>query len=330
MSPNLDLDKFLSAPGTIIDVRSPLEYEQGRIPHSINNPLFTDTERSIIGTLYKQKGSSFAMDQGLKIVQSRFYELIKSFEAQRHPGQNIKIYCWRGGMRSRFVGNVLNALGIPTMTLEGGYKTFRRWVLQFFQSFPAPLFHLMGGLTGCGKTDLLRSLREKGEQFLDLEFLANHRGSAFGGIGFSKQPTTEQFENEIAIQLKSFDFKKPIWVEDESRMIGTCKIPDALFKQMSVSPLFIIEKPLSERLQQLLADYEAATDVDLISATQKIAKKLGSAKTKKVIQKIREGCREEAFASLLEYYDKAYRYSYLKRLQNGGHLLSESIFMGKK
>lgn len=312
MTEQFQIADFLALPGVVLDVRSPGEYAQGRIPGAISLPLFEDAERAAVGTTYKKVGKNQAIEQGLRLVGPKLADL--SVQARNHVCEGYaKVHCWRGGMRSSSMAWLLGIVGIKTATLLGGYKAFRRWALETLSN-PKQV-RLIGGLTGSGKTALLHALRDAGEQVLDLEALASHRGSSYGMLGMPPQPSSEQFENEIALQWASFDSKRPVWVEDESRMIGSCKIPDALYTQMSTAPLCLLEISLKERLHTLVQDYGNTNSADLITATQRLKRRLGAVRTKEVVDSITAGKLEQAMEVVLNYYDSTYRYSLGRRKQ---------------
>lgn len=296
--------EFLKHPGIFVDVRSPSEFRKAHIPSAINRPLFDDDERAQVGTVYKQEGQEPAIQLGLEIVGPKLAEMVSSYPKD----QCLKLYCWRGGMRSQSMATLLSTLGYDVLLLKGGYKAFRRFCLSFFEQEYS--FRVIGGYTGAGKTEFLNQLAKRGEQVLDLEQLAHHRGSSFGSLG--EQPSTEQFENLIAMKLEEFDPEKPIWIEDESVKVGTCKIPDELFHAKQRSPLYFLESSKEERVETLLKDYGSADPEFLVEATLRITKKLGSEKTAEVVEHIENGRLREAAALILDYYDKAYAYS-LKR-----------------
>lgn len=312
MANSLELIEFLKTSGPIFDVRSPGEFAQGRLPAAHNLPLFTNDERSHVGTLYKQAGRKQAVLAGMSYAAPKFAffveEVEKAFSA--FPSRGIaKIHCWRGGMRSGSIAMLLEMAGIPTVTLIGGYRTFRRWVLEALKG-PYQL-RVLGGMTGSGKTAILHSLKEQGAQVLDLEGYANHRGSSFGMIGMPQQPSNEQFENELGHQLSLFDPIKPIWVEDESRMIGCCKIPDPIFSAMKSAPLYLLQRSTEQRLREIQKTYWSQDPKALIDSTTRLTKKLGAIRGKEAITAIENNDLESATLILLEYYDK----SYLKELQ---------------
>ena len=310
MNKAIQIEKFLELPGTIIDVRSPAEYQHSNLPESVSIPLFSNEERVEIGTLYKQVGQEEAIDLGLKIVGPKLSEIISEARdlCQGHP---LKIYCWRGGMRSNFLAQTLNLIGIPSLVLQGGYKSFRRLALETISKEWS--LKTLGGLSGSDKTGMLYSLQEKGEQMLDLEGLANHRGSSFGGIGKPPQPSVEAFENRLAYNLLQLDPEKPIWVEDESRLIGCCKVPDSFYKNMQTSPLYILNIPREERLETLVKVYGSLDCEKLVEATTRLQKQLGGERTKQVCEYFRQNNPHAAIDLVLGYYDKAYSYSIEKR-----------------
>ena len=288
-------------------MRSPAEFQHARIPGAVNLPLFSDEERKEVGTCYKQVGKQEAIHLGVSIVGpklSHFLELANIYK--QYP---FRVYCWRGGMRSGFMSWFLQFTGIPCMTLEGGYKVFRRYVNSILDQ---PYhFQVLGGFTGSGKTERLLELADAGNQVIDLEALANHRGSAFGYLG--PQPSNEQFENELAMRLSSFDSEKPIWVEDESRLIGTCVIPNSIYNNMQLAPFSILEVPLEQRLHRIVSMY-GTKDIDaLIASVEKIQKRLGSQRAIAAISLLKQEKFYDAFEIVLEYYDKTYAFSIASR-----------------
>jgi tRNA 2-selenouridine synthase len=307
----LDLAEFLHTPGLLIDVRSPAEYVQGHIPGSLNMPLFDNQERALVGTLYKQKGPEPAFQLGLELVGPKLAHFVHFVKKHRQEGI-VRVHCWRGGMRSSSMARLLEIASIPAVTLRQGYKNYRKHVLQVLQQ-PRPLL-VLGGLTGSGKTQILHSLKELGEQTIDLEQLACHRGSSYGALSLS-QPSNEQFENTLAEQWMSLDAQRPIWIEDESRLIGRCKIPDFPFQLLRSRPLFILEKSLDERIQHLKEEYGQRPKEELIQATQRLQNRLGGARTKTIVELIQRDCLNEAIAETLIYYDSTYLHSLSRRQQ---------------
>lgn len=309
MSDILEIREFLNLGGPLYDVRSPAEYSQGAIPAAINLPLFSNEERASVGTTYKKIGRQEAFCEGLGLVGPKMRAFVETGLANKVLGLP-RVYCWRGGMRSQAMAWLFAMAGLKPVTLRGGYKTFRCFALsQFVKPYR---FQVIGGFTGSGKTQLLHDLKNEGKQILDLEALAGHRGSAFGLLGMPKQPTTEQFENSLAFALSQMDIEKPIYTEDESRMIGTCKIPDALFATLRASPLYFLETAKEERLNRLLYEYGKYPEKDLILAAERLMKRLGGVRTQEVITAIQQQNLPHALEILLNYYDAAYLYSLAK------------------
>ena len=300
----LTAEQFLEKAGSIpvIDVRSPGEYGHAHIPGALNLPLFSDDERAEVGTLYKNKGKRESVRRGLGIVGpklSAFTDFALSLKSKE-----LLVHCWRGGMRSSSMAWLFETLDIECYTLAGGYKSYRSHLLG---SFNVPIkFILLGGYTGSGKTEILHCLKERGEQVIDLEGLANHKGSAFGAIGQNPQPSTEHFENLIGSYIDGFDITKAIWLEDESRNVGKNLIPVALWEQMRRSPLIRLNIPFEMRLARLMQDYGRHSPELLVASIQKIEKRLGFDKCKVAIEACASGSIAEAAAICLQYYDKAY------------------------
>ena len=225
MNQRLAIHTFMRAPGALVDVRSPSEFAKAHWPGAVNLPLFDDEGRAEVGTLYKQQGRQQAIQRGLELVGPKLAAMGQQLQqiAQQEPG-GLRIYCWRGGMRSGSVAWLASTLDLEVVALEGGYKSFRRWVLGQFER-PWPV-QLLGGGTGCGKTDVLHALAQQGGAMVDLEGLAHHRGSSFGGLGQPEQPSTEMFENELAQALVAQEGQAPLWLEAESVQIGRCRLPN--------------------------------------------------------------------------------------------------------
>ncbi len=312
-----ELEKFRKFKGPLIDVRSPDEYYKGHLPNSINIPLFDNEERSIIGKIYKNHGREKAVIKGLEFIANKIENMVnniietldiyKSNNNKLNGNEpTIKIYCARGGMRSFSISWLLEKYNLKNITLNGGYKTYRKWTLDSFNKEWELI--VVGGKTGTGKTKLLKLLNENNYQIVDLEGLACHRGSTFGGLGMKKQPSNEQFENLIAEQLKRFKKHKKIFVEAESANIGKCKIPHEFFNQMKKAERIEIIKSESNRLDELIKTYSVFEEKDLIDAVMRIKKRLGPQRTKIAIDSIKNKNWKSVCKSVLEYYDKCYEY----------------------
>ena len=306
MATSLPIDAFLAAGGALLDVRTPAEFRQGHIPGAANLPLFSDAERAEVGTLYKQQGRQAAVLRGLALVGPRMEALAAELVtwSERSAGAPLRLHCWRGGMRSGSVAWLAQQLELPVLLLEGGYKSYRRWVLELFER-PWPL-RLLGGRTGCGKTELLLALRERGAAVVDLEGLAHHRGSSFGGLGLPEQPSVEHYENELAAALAPLAGADQIWLEAESAMVGRCRIPAGLWHQMKAAPVLAVERPLQERVDHLVTIYGAQDPLALAEATRRIARRLGPQRTALALDAIEQGDWATACSQMLDYYDRCY------------------------
>ncbi|HQW05091.1 MAG: tRNA 2-selenouridine(34) synthase MnmH [Flavobacteriales bacterium] len=305
------IEEFIGIAGPMIDVRSPGEFAQGHIPGATSMPLFTDAERAIVGTLYKQQGRDVAMLEGLRIVGPKLASIVSEAK-ELAPEGRIRVHCWRGGERSGSVAWMLDKAGFAEVhTLKGGYKAFRNHVLA---GFAAPLkLAVMGGYTGTGKTELLSHLRDLGQQTIDLEALANHKGSSYGAIGEAPQPTTEHFENLLWNATERMDVEKLIWVEDESQLIGRVKIPDAIFQQIRIAPCYFADVPREERAARLVADYGKYPKDQLAEATKRIEKRIGPQHCKTALEALANDDLFTVAMITLTYYDKTYLHGLGKR-----------------
>tara|TARA_Y100001978_G_scaffold143399_1_gene128460 strand:+ start:100 stop:1143 length:1044 start_codon:yes stop_codon:yes gene_type:complete len=317
------LKEFMDLKGLLVDVRSPEEYYKGHMPNSINIPLFNNEERAFIGKKYKNAGREKAVFEGLKIVEKRFDQLIGDIVAEykkynhktKSPelNSNVKVYCARGGMRSISINWLLEKIGYKSFKLEGGYKSYRNWVLNCF--FENRNITLIGGKTGTGKTKILKKLIRRNYQVIDLEYLANHRGSSFGGLGMKSQPTNEQFENMLAEKLINFSGSEQIFIEAESANIGSCRIPHEFFKQMKNAKRIEILQSKKNRINELISTYSIFPKNDLKNSVIKISKRLGPQRTKKAIEAIENENWEDVCNAVLEYYDKCYEYELANNLK---------------
>jgi len=326
----IDIEQFLelAKDHPVFDVRSPGEYNHAHIPGAYSLPLFSDEERKIVGTAYKQESREQAIKTGLDFFGPKMKKLVEDVESivdsresgvvnsqlPTHDSRLILVHCWRGGMRSAAIAWLLDLYGFKVYTLIGGYKKFRNHVLDTFQ-FPFR-FNILGGFTGSGKTELLKSLEEKGEKVIDLEGIAQHKGSAFGNIGMPEQPTQEMFENILAQELcKSIVNSQwsrenspysPVWLEDESQRIGHVNIPNDLWATMRRSPVYYLDIPFEERLKHIVQEYGQLDTERMIGAIERISQKLGPQHAKSAILWLKEGKITESFEVLLHYYDKFY------------------------
>ncbi len=335
----------------ILDVRSPGEYAHAHIPGAYSMPLFTDEERKVVGTDYKQESREQAIKTGLDYFGVKMRKMVEEVEnllngrnqgtGSKEPGngKSVLVHCWRGGMRSAGVAWLLDLYGFKVYTLVGGYKVYRKWArAQFEKEFN---FTIIGGYTGSGKTLIIHELKRLGKAVINLEGLANHKGSAFGAFGEKPQPSQEMFENLLAGELvaanngllaaensgSSLNHKKEnsIYLEDESQRIGLLNIPNDLWKTMRSSPVTFIDIPFEERLSYLTQEYGKFEKEKLVNAVIRIQKRLGGLETKTAINFLLEDNHKECFRILLKYYDKWYGKALLNR-ENLPTLLNKMAF----
>ncbi|KAA3617784.1 MAG: tRNA 2-selenouridine(34) synthase MnmH [Calditrichaeota bacterium] len=291
----------------IIDVRSPLEYQKGHIPLAINIPLFTNEERHEIGIIYKKLGKLQAIEKGLGFVGPKMMEIAqKARDISEHNER--KVYCWRGGMRSEKMAWLFELIGMQCQVLEGGYKAYRNCQSADFSKIENLI--ILHGSTGCGKTEILKELSLKGEQVIDLEKLANHRGSAFGFIGNkNKQPTSQQFQNDIHNTLTNLDFSKRIWIEGESMKIGLATLPEALWLRMKKAHVIEIRVERTKRVKRIVKEYGLYPKPELMDSILKINSQFGKQNTQDAVHFLEMGQLEETANLLLKYYDHSYEYT---------------------
>ncbi len=294
----------------VIDVRSPSEYRSGHIPSAINIPLFDDKERETVGITYKNEGREAAILKGLGLAGPSIARKLK--EAIDHAvNKNLLVHCWRGGMRSESMAWMFSLGGINTRVLDGGYKSYRNYILEKL-SKPGKMI-ILGGFTGSSKTHILRCIKGKGPQVIDLEQLANHKGSAFGSLGQPPQPTTEHFANILFEQWNKLSNNLPVWLEDESRNIGTVFMPDPFYRNMQASPAVILMMDLKTRMPRLLGEYSVYPPEVLIASIEKISRRLGGDNTHDAVSAVERGDFAKAIEITLNYYDKAYLYGINKK-----------------
>lgn len=307
---SIELSNFLdlSSRFPVLDVRSPGEYAHAHIPGAYSLPLFTDEERAQVGTAYKQLSREQAIKIGLDFFGPKMRAMVEQVEDLK--ADTVLVHCWRGGMRSAGVAWLLDLYGFRVFTMQGGYKTYRQYIVESFQ-LPASI-KILAGYTGSAKTAVLEKLQRLGEPVINLEKLANHKGSAFGHIGLPNQPSQEMFENLLGTAIRSIG-TSTCWLEDESWRIGSLLIPQPYYQQMRLAPCYFVDIPFEERLLYILQDYGNASKEELINAVLKIQKRLGGLETKTAIGLLIENNIKEAFRILLQYYDKFYRKGLLSR-----------------
>ncbi|MDA3900442.1 MAG: tRNA 2-selenouridine(34) synthase MnmH [Spirochaetes bacterium] len=315
MAEKIEIARFMEMAKTIpiVDVRSPGEYEAGHIPGAVNIPLFDNDQRAEVGTIYKQTGREPAIMRALEIVGPKLTWYVNETKKHAVNGE-VLVHCWRGGMRSSSFAWFCETVDISVSLLDGGYKAYRRYIRESF--LLAQNLIVVGGFTGSGKTEILGELQKMGEQVIDLEKKANHKGSAFGAIGQKEQPTTEQFENDIAIEWLTFDMQRPVFVEDESLKIGTVVINENLFSLMRDVPLFVIQIPREERICRIERDYCVVPAEVLVEIVKRIERRLGGDRCHECCGLFLSGDYYNAISILLDYYDKGYAHGMSKRNQD--------------
>ena len=335
---NIEYFLELSKQNPVFDVRSPGEFNHAHIPGAYGLPLFTDEERAIVGTAYKQESREKAIKHGLDFFGTKMKKMVEEvegilnlrrtitdvdtskFEIQNRKPKIVLLYCWRGGMRSAAVGWLLDLYGFKVYTLTGGYKKFRNYVLETFK-LPFDL-KIMGGYTGSGKTEIIKELKRKGELVIDLEDMAKHKGSAFGNIGMPQQPTQEMFENILSCELRTLRYEpktggqssypqivikhSPIWLEDESQRIGLINLPNDLWSTIRKSEIYFLDIPFEERLKHVVEEYGVLDKERIIDAINRIKERLGGLEAKRAIEFLGQDNPIESFRILLKYYDKWY------------------------
>jgi tRNA 2-selenouridine synthase len=308
MSNPLNITEFLtlSKGHLTIDVRSPKEFNKGHIPHAVNLPLFNDEERAKIGTIYVQTGRNEAIEAGLEIVGPKMADFVR-FVKPLAKENKIFVHCWRGGMRSGSMAWLFDTMGYEVYTLKSGYKAYRHLVIE--ELGIQAKYIIVGGRTGSGKTEILHQLRDQGEQILDFEKLARHKGSAFGALGELPQPSTEQFENDLHLEMSKLDLSRTIWLEDESKNIGKCSITNELWANMVKSPLVVIDIPPEVRVKRLVKDYGEMPPEGLEDAIRRIERRLGNEAMKEALHCLSEKDFAGVARITLIYYDKAYDHS---------------------
>lgn len=295
----------------VVDVRSPCEHQSENIPNSVNVPLLTNDERAEVGTIYKQQGEVVARRHALKIVSQKIPALMDQIIDLRLQGQPLVVHCWRGGLRSEAVASFLSIIGIDCFRLTGGYKAWRRQVLADFEINNYEFIPIvLDGLTGVGKTKILHLLGQRGYSTLDLESLANHRGSIFGSMGLGCQPTQKNFDAKLWQMLNTFS-KEPVFLEAESRKIGRIALPDFIVKMIAKAPKILISSSIAVRSKRIIADYAGSPGLlDIVGALKmldKLKERLGAAKLQAIESQVQEGRLLEAVQMILtDYYDPLY------------------------
>lgn len=303
----LPADEFLRLRETIplADVRSPSEYDHGHIPGAVNIPLFDDSQRAEVGTLYKKEGNIRAVLRGIDLAAPQMSaRLTQALELA--AGKQLLLYCWRGGMRSEAMAWLFSTGGIKPVLLEGGYKAWRNHILDRLAEERD--YIILGGLTGSGKTEILNHMITAGARVTDLERIASHRGSAFGALGQPPQPSSEHFANMLYDDLGAGSRDEPVWLEDESRNIGTVFMPDSFYDRMQSAPVIALMMSIGTRMPRLVEEYASFPLEEITASVMRISKRLGGDRTAEALGALRNGDFSTAIRITLEYYDRSYRY----------------------
>jgi len=293
-----------------VDVRSPREYEKGHFTNAINLPIFNNKQFSNLGIVYKNEGQDKAIELGQEYASSRSSAIINKLSELRN--KDIILYCARGGMRSEGMHILLNNRGFNVSRIHRGYKSIREHMLSSFKMQKKLI--ILGGNTGSGKTTILNKMKSKGLSIIDLEKIANHRGSTFGNLGLSKQVTQQQFENNLAFEWVNTPNQDYTYIESESRKIGRVVIPSEVWKNMSKSKYIKIDMGIERRVKNLLKEYGSPDKIILREKVDNIEKRLGGQNAKIAKEQLDKNDLPKFCKLLLEnYYDKLYKRSFNKR-----------------
>jgi len=301
-----DLGRF----DTLIDARSPGEFAEDRLPGAVNWPSLDDSEREAIGTEYKQVSAFEAKKRGAALVARNVAAHVERHVLDKPREWAPLVYCWRGGKRSGALATVLEQIGFRVHVLEGGYREFRRAIVAVLETMPEQLsWRVICGPTGSGKSRLLDALAAEGAQVLDLERIANHRGSVLGLVPGSVQPSQKAFDTRLWDVMRRLDPARPVFVESESKKIGDLRVPEALIRRMRASPCFWLELPLEARVALLMRDYDFfVADVDAFCGRLDALRALrGNAVVDAWQEEARAGRTAEVVRDLLvAHYDPIY------------------------
>jgi tRNA 2-selenouridine synthase len=294
----------------VIDVRSPGEFRQGHIPGAHNIPIFDNDERARVGTTYVKIGKEQAIELGKSIAGEKTDYYLNAI-SESVPEKQMLLHCWRGGMRSAKIAAFYAEAGYKVFLLEGGYKAYRGYIRKQFSS-GRPLF-LIGGYTGSGKTAILNAIGRDGHQIIDLEALANHKGSNFGHLGQLTQPTTEQFENDLYRQWADLEPLTPLWLEHESMGIGSIYLPDTFRTAMLNGILFFIDVPKPDRIKRLVDEYAHFRKSELQAILEHLANFMGSYQSREALLALQNDDFGKVADLTLSYYDKLYENALSRR-----------------
>ncbi len=318
---------------TLVDVRSPIEFMESAIPTAVNIPIFNNKERAIVGTLYKQRGKAAAKWRAMEIVSPKIPSLMREIHSLGQNGTIPLIYCWRGGMRSKSIAQFATLAGLNVARLVGGYRAFRQKALQMIPQLLPPKVVVFHGMTGTGKTDILLSLKEKGYPVIDLEALANHRGSLFGAIDGRVPHNQKTFDGLLFLQLLALQHSPYIIIEGESKRIGHAVQPEELLHHQKTALHLFVSATLSQRKQRIYKEYVEPHLSDknfhsrVTEAFRYVKKRL---KPESVKYEIEQALYEKNYDKFIEklmiyYYDPRYLYKEEKFMQKAPTINSNDI-----
>ena len=300
----------------LVDARSPAEFSAATIPGAVNVPLLDDDQRREVGTLFRQQGKQAARLLGMRLVSPKIPDLVNRVLQTKPPNLPVVVFCWRGGMRSRTLTQLLDLAGIPARQISGGHKVFRKHVLDFFAAGHWGRLVVLRGLTGVGKTIILQRLANESWPVVDLEALANHRGSAFGGLGLPAQPSQKMFEAMLWDRLRHIPESGFALTEGESRHIGRVVQPARFFESLQLEKSLWIHAPLQVRIDNILADYPARDDLrgQIRSRLLTLKERLGKEAVDE-LEKLLETSRWKDLVRelMVRYYDPLYRHTLPER-----------------
>ena len=293
-----------------VDVRSPAEFADGTIPGAYNVPILDNRQRADIGIIHKQQGAATARIKGMELISPRLPQLVNAImELHKQFRRPVIVFCWRGGLRSSAMTAFLHLCGLPVFQLSGGYKAFRRHVLDYFEHGNWARMLVLRGMTGVGKTRILEQMRSAGQPVLNLEALANHRGSAFGAIGCGKQPGQKQFEALLWNELRHTNTDDYMLTEGESRHIGRVMLPKRLHASLQQETTLWLETDMPTRVRVISEDYdvEHLPPAAFTQALDALVQRLGHKRVNQLHQTLADRQWEELIEALmLEYYDPLY------------------------
>ncbi len=306
MLKEINTEEFLkeySSFDLIIDARSPAEYEHSKITNAINLFALSNEEHKEVGYIYKQKSKSEAKIKGASYICLNSAKHIYTLNNLCKIGSKIAIYCARGGLRSNSIATIFSNIGYRVYRLDKGYKGYRSYIVNYLENFTHNNFIVLGGNTGCGKSELIQALANS----IDLENLANHLGSTFGAVK-GEQPSQKEFQNKLFFELQKIDKNKPIFIEGESKRIGKIILPDLLYERMGQGKRIEITAPIEQRVKRILKDYIHVDDKFFYFCMEKITPYIKKSVKEEIIKYYKE--RDLAKVSeilLLDYYDKVYK-----------------------